>query len=317
MVKKFLSMAFAFIGIACCVTGCATSPALENEVRRVAGNDLLFVSAIRYADAARQADPVIQVNFGAEPVRLIVDTGASPTILTQTYANKLGTVSGRNLDSGKIGQIQAELGDEKKWSGQLPYVVVQAIPEFDADGIGGLLSPYGLGPNAVVVLDFPHRLVWAIRDGPMVEKALDAIYASRSEKLVIASIPSSFGAPVPVAFPGKPPVTVDLDTGASRSRLCDDYIGREARRERTGRTKSFTGIVETLESAMQQELMLGNLLLPPIDIMVDEKPSQVEGIELCGRLGMDVLRSFVVVLHPTADGRAADGRITFYRVAVP
>lgn len=153
-----------------------------------------FIATMEYADPAKPADPTVSVDIAGSSGRLVVDTGAVPTILTDAFAR--GLRLGVELNDSRQKRTPITLGDARRVTLPMSVAVVPAIAEFDADGLGGLLSPLSFGDDLVVVLDFPGRVLWALpRNRAKVE--LNAVYGSRMSGVLLRRVPASFGVPGP------------------------------------------------------------------------------------------------------------------------
>lgn len=107
---------------------------------------------------------------------------------------------------------------------------------------------------------------------------------------------------VHASLSGKPEIVVDIDTGKAHSAMCDDYVGPAAKRMAGPWQRSFTGEVTRPDVAIAQELVVGGIGVPDLDVIIQSHAKEVEGIRWCGNLGMDVMRSFVLVIFPGPHG---------------
>lgn len=251
-----------------------------------------------YADPTKAIDPAVTVEVAGMPARLVVDTGAIPTILTQAFVRRSMALTEAEVPGRAV--VPVSIGDVQRATMLLPVAVVPAIAEFDGDGLAGLLSPLSVGREMVVVLDFPGRFFWALPPD-RARTTLDAIYGSKMKKSVLRRVPAAFGVLVHASLAGKPDTVMDIDTGKSHSALCDDYIGPDARRRAGPRQKTFTGDVTISEVVEAQHLVLGTTV-HDVDVIVQSRPKEIAGIRWCGNLGMDVMRSFVLVIFPGPEG---------------
>lgn len=264
------------------------------------GDAEVFSTRMEFADLARQADPVVAVQIAGHRARLIVDTGANPTILTETFAAATGIDSGPASSGSERGTLELAIGDV--WTAMLPIsaAIVPAIPEFDAEGISGLLSPLSLGSELVVILDFPRHTFWALpRKGA--EATLAAIYAGGT-KSTLTRVPATFGLLVLASIDGGPEVPLDLDTGKAHTAVCNDYLAADAPRRAGPHQKSFTGQETRPEIVPARTVTLADRTVWGVDVVVQTSAKEIDGVRWCGNVGMDVLRGFAVVIFPGAQG---------------
>ncbi len=113
--------------------------------------------------AERVRHPLAAARFGGTPTLLVVDTGATETLLTRRFATQLGldlmpaepgidhggnavsTWTARDAVAMTIGDFTIALDR---------VAVIEAAPRFDQRGIGGILCPQQLDPGSLLSLDF-------------------------------------------------------------------------------------------------------------------------------------------------------------------
>lgn len=113
--------------------------------------------------AERLRHPLAAARFGGTPTLLVVDTGATETLLTRHFATQLGlelapaepgTDHGGNAVPSwtALEAVAMTIGD---FTVELNRVaVIEAAPRFDQRGIGGILCPQQLDPGSLLSLDF-------------------------------------------------------------------------------------------------------------------------------------------------------------------
>ena len=163
------------------------------------------------------SQPIVRARInGKEPQAFIVDTGASVSVLTRSYAEALGVkgVSGANYDvDSPAGLLPTELARVDVSLGKLAFTNVDvALIDLPLPGIAGILSPQALFAGMPVELDFRS---FVMRVGPSARPAEGAV----ASELVISD-----GTPyVVTAFEGRPQRYFLLDTGADSTRMSKSY----------------------------------------------------------------------------------------------
>jgi predicted aspartyl protease len=171
------------------------------------------------------SQPVVRVRVnGQEPQAFIVDTGASVSVLTRSYAEKIGVkgVSGASYDvDSPAGLLPTELARVDVSLDQLAFRNVDvALIELPLPGIAGILSPQALFAGMPVELDFRS---FVMRVGPAARPSGDAAHT----ELVISD-----GTPyVLTALEGRPPRYFLLDTGADSTRMTKSYAALAGQHE--------------------------------------------------------------------------------------
>ena len=320
----FFLAAFAIVGL-----GCASAP----EPAPSAGGALRVAPApARIADPSSPAPalklgpkarraalrykvngddfplPLVDVVIAGFPTSMIVDTGASHHVIADWVAKEIAvpvTTSGdRAVDHAGRAQTVGRAENVKLsisgWNSiEVPLVLVLSMPgALQHLGIGGVLAPHLLaGPGHATLLD--------LRGGAMVEEAEEeaakhevesggtrAITSARvcggaTEGVVLVVQAAAFGEPA----------WLKLDSGAMSSSLFERSAAGKRALAQVGSARKEYGAAGSFTS----------LSVPGARVMVGEFEAAVElGVESgapaanCpsdGFLGMDVLRSCVVVLR--------------------
>lgn len=219
--------------------------------------------------------PVIEVSIdGAGPYRMILDTGASRTVVDPAWAGGAqGTVTLKHVKIGalEIGSLNA--ASMALFGGTLP-------PEFPR-GVFSALS----FPGYVLELNYPAATV-TIRKG-----ALPAADGRRVfEYAAGLELPR-----VPLVVGGKT-YDVDLDSGAPGAlmlpRTAADEVALAAPLASVGRARTPGGEFEVFGAPVRGPVTLGEFTLDvPMVRFSDLGPGAEPGP---GNLGFEVLRSYVV-----------------------
>jgi Aspartyl protease len=125
--------------------------------------EIIFDEPITFTGADGQSThaPMVAATVHGEATRLIVDTGSTDHILTKELADRVGLLaepgeegidaSGASVASWSLGEVPVRVGDTRH---TLANVIAIAAPgPFEPRGIGGLLSPQHLVPDAWMRLD--------------------------------------------------------------------------------------------------------------------------------------------------------------------
>jgi Aspartyl protease len=125
--------------------------------------EILFDEPITFVGADGQPThaPMVHATVGGEATRLIVDTGSTDHILSIELANRVGLraepgeegtdSTGASVPSWSLGAVPIEIGHSAY---QLANVIAITAPgPFEPRGIGGILSPQHLIPDAWMSLD--------------------------------------------------------------------------------------------------------------------------------------------------------------------
>jgi len=252
------------------------------------------------ADAA-MANPRVQVKVNEVSTSMVVDTGSSHHVLTTRLASLLRLQSRGAEDSGPaVGPLSLELGGA---SMTLASAIVLPLP-FDEEGWGGILSPQSLLTSDTKVIDFRNQMLYAVRGTPpTVDDWLSRRYGSmRRTKLVRTGM--DFNAILIAGGRcGSRPVVLDVDSGASRSRLPRSQLTGVPLRP-GGKLIDAQGVVSLSEIADGQSICLGDLRFDGIDVVAVSDPGSGPNAthSISGTIGMDILRHLVVII-PSASTR--------------
>ncbi|MEQ9322847.1 MAG: pepsin/retropepsin-like aspartic protease family protein, partial [Polyangiaceae bacterium] len=131
-------------------------------------------ATIRFEDQAGRPFPypIVDARVRGVPTRLVVDTGASHTVLDVWLLEQLGVqlVESEQPGEGHAGEKVATMRahaphlELEEW-GAVPddVLAVRLPPVFRTLGLGGVVSPQGLaGPGMVVILDLPASLLRSV-----------------------------------------------------------------------------------------------------------------------------------------------------------
>lgn len=253
--------------------------------------------------------PMFERKIGSERQLFIVDTGATDSIFAKRLAGALGLTL-RDDDPGTdhagapvptwiaTPDLEMHLGPHRVVFS--PTMVIDAPPPFADWGIGGIVSPQNLHPNAVLVLDLiANELV-------LHEQPLDTVLDTLSErlrrpplrlprdtttpdtsKLVVVRGETSDGAPLRIL----------LNTGGRRVEIdpaaCDAAIGEQTQ----VRGKGVSGADVVGAVLAEQTVALGERRFTYEQVTV-----RPQGASYDAQLGIGALRDTVIVV--SGDRRA-------------
>lgn len=252
--------------------------------------------------------PLVDVVIGGFPTSMIVDTGASHHVIADWVAKEISlpvsTSGDRAVDhAGRVRTVARAENAKLSISGwgalDLPFVLVLSMPgALKPLGIGGVLAPHLLAePGRATLLD--------LRGGVMIEEPEDEALKHETESGGAKAFPSARvcgGATegvllvVQAAAFGEP-AWLKLDTGATSSSLYEkSAAGKRALAKVSGGRKDYGAAGSfTSRSVPEAKLNVGEFEAS-VDLAIEAgEPSP--GCPTDGFLGMDVLRSCVIVLR--------------------
>lgn len=226
--------------------------------------------------------PFVKAKIRDGETHLLVDTSMGQHILTRRFANEVRAPiqASRKVgnDQGSFVPIEGRIGVEIGGAElDLDSVYAAEGQEFlEQFELGGYLAAARLSPYGTTIIDFRNGRLRLV-EGPadLVSKWVASEYPGLSEPT-----PLTDGAPVVEAAIGeRPAVPVQLDT--------------------TGETAFETAYINdptpTGTPLAEQSLVLGEKRLEGVTVNIVEAVSDVEGKELIGTLGPEVLRSCALV----------------------
>jgi hypothetical protein len=264
--------------------------------------EIIFDEPITFTGADGQPThaPMVAATVLGASTRLIVDTGSTDHILTVELANRVGLsaepgeegtdASGASVPSWTLGDVPVQVGEI---SHTLANVIAIGAPgPFEPRGIGGLISPQHLVPDAWMCLDMAgDRLIavsgseadvadWLTARAPGIQ--LHRLARDQADRTILVR-----GAIEPFAE-----VSTLLDSGGKASDvvasavpgLSGDEIASSGRG--VGGTESFGSV------ALDQVLLVGEVRLPMPRLVVRD---EVEGRGIL--VGMDLLRGTILAVH--------------------
>ena len=266
--------------------------------------EIIFDEPITYTGADGQSThaPMVAATVHGEATRLIVDTGSTDHILTKELADRVGLsaepgeegidASGASVASWTLGEVPVRIGET---SHTLANVIAIGAPgPFEPRGIGGIISPQHLVPDAWVRVDMAGDRFTALAgaEADVAAWLTDQAPGFHLHRLARAEDDTTIlvrGAVEPFDE-----VITLLDTGGKVSDvvasavpgLKGDEIASSGRG--VGGNESFGAV------ALDQVLRVGELRLPIPRLVVRD---EVEGRGIL--VGMDLLRGTIVTV--TAD----------------
>lgn len=265
--------------------------------------EILFDEPITFVGADGQPThaPMVAATISGEATRLVVDTGSTDHILTIELARRLGLPeepgeegidsTGASVPSWSLGDVPIGIGAT---SHRLRSVIAIAAPgPFEARGIGGIISPQHLVPDAWTCLDMAADRFIAIAGAGDADLAdWLSVRAPDFRLLRLARAEGDTTILIRGAIEPHHPVITLIDTGGKQSDVVASAVpglmGEET--ESTGRGVGGTEMFGA--AATDQVLNLGEARIPLPRLVV------VRDVEGRGILvGMDVLRGTIVTVH--------------------
>jgi hypothetical protein len=254
--------------------------------------------------------PMVRAEIEGRSTLLILDTGATDSVFTAALIRSIGAPlqpapdgtdhAGAPVPSWTTATLSLRIGD-------LPLrisdaIVIEGPAPFEGWGIGGILSPQTLRPDATMILDLRQdRLV--VLEGPS-EAAL-AWATERAAGLTMLSLARHRGEGdsarlivVDMAVAPFPPVPTMLNSGGRHAEFVPDAVPElvVASAERTGRGLSGADVVGAVHA--EQTLVVAGARVPLDRIVVREQSA--DGAYR-GQIGMSELRGSVLVIPPRGE----------------
>jgi hypothetical protein len=263
--------------------------------------EILFDEPITFVGADGQPThaPMVHATVGGEATRLILDTGSTDHILTIELANRVGLsaepgeegtdATGASVASWTLGDVPVQIGETRH---ALANVIAIGAPgPFEPRGIGGILSPQHLVPDAWMCLDMAGDRFIAL-SGPEADVA-DWLTA-RAPDFQLHRLRRAEGDTTILVRGAVEPfdeVVTLLDTGGKASDvvasavpgLTGDEVASSGRG--VGGSESFGAV------ATDQFLRVGDARLPISRLVVRD---EMEGRGIL--VGMDVLRGTILTV---------------------
>lgn len=242
--------------------------------------------------------PMIEVDVGGTPTKLIVDTGSTDHVLTMELAERAGLDAsagepgtdsvGASVPSWTLGEVPVRIGGLDV---RLQNVVAIAGPEpFEGWGVGGFLSPQHVHPNAWVVIDLVEGAITFVGGE---ESDVVAWVADRFPALKMLSLERESGDStvlVRAAIDPFDPVVTMLDTGGKRTAFAEAAVPTLLGGIPIESGRGVGGGTAIGSEAKDQVLRVGSARLRVPSLLVREEIGIAQGL-----VGMDLLRRTVLV----------------------
>jgi Aspartyl protease len=243
--------------------------------------------------------PLVRVEVGGTPTKLIVDTGSTDHVLTMELAKRAGLEAspgepgtdsvGASVPSWTLGEVPVRIGDLDI---HLENVVAIAGPEpFEGWGIGGFLSPQHVHPNAWVVIDLLEGALTFVGGE---EADVAAWVAERFPARQLLSLERDSGDStilVRAAIEPFDTVVTMLDTGGKRTEFAEAAVPTLLGGTPTESGRGVGGATAIGSVVNDQVLRVGSATLPVPSLLVREEIGTAQGL-----VGMDLLRGTVLVV---------------------
>jgi hypothetical protein len=245
---------------------------------------------------------MVQATVKGVRTRLILDTGSTDHVLTielarraslEATVDKPGTDhAGASVPSWRLGDVAIRLGSRTLKLD--PAIAIKGPPPFAGWGVGGFLSPQRLHPSAFTVVDLVSNKLLIVEGPP---RAVRALVQRRTPGYVPLSLPRSAADARPLikaAIKPFAPVWACLNTGGRYTEFARSAV---ATLRTAGRGADVVGVSGTRGRTFEvrgQTLRVRGASFALSKLLVREsmKPD--------GLIGISVLRSTVMVLHPNA-----------------
>lgn len=310
--KRHMPQLLGLAALAWCIAQSAVARALpvdpaQTEASAPQGRDV-EVEELNLAFSARGKPlpvPLIQATVAGKEVLLLLDTGATHSVLGSDFVRKQGLARsgdtqgeghiGEKVELGRLAPVDLGVGHTTRHLEDLASTDVPSA--FGPLGIAGFLSPQTFFTEGCLVFDFPAGKLYVLKCGFTEARAWLASRHPGSRIADLRRVPDNEGRRLllSAAVAGRPPVTALLDTGGSHTEFAPEYLGvSDAAPGDTGGI-SVSGKAVQATSVPGQQVELGGLLFGPMTLR-----SRVQKPGRQALIGMDLLRS-TVLLVPCAE----------------
>ena len=248
--------------------------------------------------------PMVHATIQGRATKLIVDTGSTDHLLTIELARELGLKAtpgeagtdstGASVDSWTLGTVTAEIGEQ---AFELRDVIAITGPApFAGFGIGGMLSPQHINPDAWATLDLVTER-FTLLDGNGAE--MTAWLTDRAPTLELLRLERAAGDTtilVRAAVEPHEPVVTMLDTGGKRTQFTATAVPSAADGPQVSSGRGVGGGVSVGTELTGQTLLVGGARLPVQSLIVGPEMDGRDGL-----VGMDVLRGTVLTVSGDPD----------------
>ena len=270
---------------------CSWAPLLQAAARHSrASSEQGLVLPFSYAGS----QPVVMVSVaGGEPVPLLVDTGASTSLLTEQAALALGLE--RREDTAL--QVAATGGLIPSWRElvrlDLGGATVEDVPIIVADlpitGLAGILSPQAAWPDRVVEMDFSRHELRVAAAGVRDVHGVALPYRQHGGRPYLE-----------LATADRPMRPVVIDTGAAKTHLDQawEQLGAPLERGEAIKTEGAGGArAEVFPTTGELEVTAGELSLSlPGPNLYTPHHGEAPGVRNYGLLGAEAWMGRVITL---------------------
>jgi hypothetical protein len=261
--------------------------------------------AFQADDGSTVHSPLVAATVGGVETLFVLDTGSDVHLLTTEVAERIGLVltegeegtdhSGASLPSWSAGDVGMSAGGTDLRLRDV--VVIPPPPPFPARGIGGILSPQHLDPDARVVVDLAGEELALVDASP---GDVNAWLAGRSATATTVSLERDGRTATPVVQAAIEPfaeTATMLNTGGRRTEFDEIVVpglaGGDS--ERLGGGVSGADVVGTLVG--DQVLVVAGARIPLPSLAVRPEIGYPPAM-----IGMDVLRGTVLALDADPAG---------------
>jgi hypothetical protein len=248
--------------------------------------------------------PMVHATVHGLPTKLIIDTGSTDHILTIELARELGLEAtpgeagtdstGASVASWTLGTVTAEIAAR---SFELENVIAITAPApFPGFGIGGILSPQHLRPDAWAMLDLAGERFMLLDSD---EAALTAWLTERAptlDLLRLDRVPGDTTIMVRAAVEPHEPVVTMLDSGGKRTQFARAVVPDAGEGPQTITGHGVGGGASVGTELAARTLLVGGARLPVQSLIVGPEMDGRDGL-----VGMDVLRGTVLTVSGDPD----------------
>ncbi|WP_143277038.1 hypothetical protein [Bordetella genomosp. 4] len=254
-------------------------------------NHSQFESAIEYDDIQSKANPTVHILINGKPAKMMLDTGASVSILWRT--SLLDEPPGPDVHrlDAHVASVDAQvakatLEDDRGNVLRHEFHVVRDSV-LAADGYSGILSPQAVAQNNAVVIDLEKNCFFT-------SPSFDIRLGGGLDVHRGATIPNLYGVMGIHAELDGSKIPLIVDTGASVTNVLSSLIDSKPKGPKSGRTMDMFGAELSQDEYMRLiDLSINGKIFRSQPVVASPTINE-RGIVTSGYIGMDILKDRVI-----------------------
>jgi hypothetical protein len=257
--------------------------------------NIIFQADIQYLNPKIKADPYVFISIQGQTKKFVLDTGANHHTTWEAFIVPPGhrkQILHAANSSAKEEIAHVSIADlAGRASLQEMGFIKGGGAELAKEGIAGLISPQALAGKNPFLIDFKHGCFLVGRHFDMKAFNTYQLYPGRLT-------PNPYQAMiVPIQVKNKE-ILVDIDSGTQFTALLAPVINGFplVHQSVATQTEGMLGTRDTKKSiARRVNLVLNRLPLTHFSVREIDKSADANGIKIMGRVGMDILKNFMLI----------------------